>query len=111
MALIPMEYEGGVVETTLSPASGSEAVSNYGTMRAIMKKDSGIAEIAWTGGSTAPTAGTYDFVLPSEYTPKRSSSTYVRNGSYMEVRTDGKVRLALTTSTYSGATLTYILAD
>jgi len=109
MSIGPMKYEGGVVETTLSPASGSEAVNSYGTLTVTAMKKEHIAMIVWTGNSTAPTQGAYTFTLPSDYIPKRNAQVPLRRGDGMEVRVDGTVVVRLTTSSYSGATITYIL--
>lgn len=111
MALAPTEYDsasGWTTPTALTPKSGSSAVSNYGLMRASINKDIGVAYLKWTGNSTAPTAGNYDFTLSSEYIPSTDYVVPIKSGNYMELRrTESVIRVSLTTATWSGGTLVY----
>ena len=113
MALTPMEFDvasGWTTPTALTPKSGSTAVSNYGTMMASINKDIGMACLKWSGNSTAPTAGNYDFTLSSEYVPSTSYIVPIKSGSYMELRAaDSVIRVSLTTATWSGGVLVYPL--
>lgn len=105
---------GGVVTDTLSPASGMGNIGSCGSMMAVADKDAHLGMLIWTGNSTTPSGGTdntYDFVLPADYKPAYQANTPLRNGAQgtgLQVRTDGKARLTVT-SNWTSATLTYIL--
>lgn len=90
--------------------SGVIASETYGTLYGHYNTALKIAFLSWNGNSTAPTAGQKSFTMPSVYTPRQNSSVPVRMGDNMEVRTDGSVRITLTTSTWSGAAIMYPLA-
>ena len=65
--------------------------------------------VRWSGNATAPTAGTHEWTLPSAMVPQIESTTVLRNGDYISVRPDGTARVVTTTSTWSTASLMYLL--
>ena len=109
MAMIPMEYGGGWTEYTFTPQSGYSAVSNYGTMYGLLNKELGLAQVIWSGNSTPSVIGSYSFNLPNDFTPKRSNIVPIKDGNYMEVRTDGRIFLSLSNLSWSGGSITYAL--
>lgn len=83
------------------------ATYEYGTLKGCYWPSLKLAFVKWNGNANASPSGTID-VTPSEsYRAFESTITTMRNGNVMEARSEGKIRLIFTGSTWSGASLTY----
>ena len=82
----------------------------YGNLVGYYNTTLKIAFLSWNGNSTAPTAGLKSFTLPAEFTPKQGTVVPLKGADSMEVRTDGQVRVTLSTTAWSAGTVMYPLA-
>ena len=92
MALVPMEKDvsGWSAEVTFTPASGSEAVSSYGSLKGRYNSDLKLAVVKWAGNGSAPSTFTsYYFTLPDEFKATGSYGTSLDSakGANMEKQT------------------------
>ena len=83
--------------------------NTYGILKCRYNKSLKLCQMQWSGNGHTPGTTQYSFNLPSSpvLTPNFNSSTPLRNGDLMEVRTDGTVRVGLTGMDWSGGSIMY----
>lgn len=82
----------------------------YGALYGCINPQIGLGMITWSGNSNTPISGVLSITIPNNYKPINNVTVVLRNGDNMEVRTDSTVRVSLTGTFWSGATLLYPLA-